>query len=58
MEVALLGIVIGHHQPLSLLTLLLPPQGLTPFLVLWVSQKHVLVFLVDIRKFVVRFVVE
>ena len=58
MEVALLSVVIGHHQPLPLLPLLLPPQGFTSFLVLWVSQEHILVLLVDVREFVVGLVVE
>lgn len=52
MEVALLGITIGHQQPLSFLTLLLAPQGLTSLLAFGISDQSVSIFLIGIGIFV------
>ena len=58
MEVALLRVAVGHHQPLSLLSFLLAPKRLASLLVFGIGQQSVPVLGISVGIFVKSLIVE
>jgi hypothetical protein len=58
MEVALLGIVVGHHQFLTILNHFLTPKRIASLFRLMHNWGSIFIFLVCFRPLIVGFVVE